>query len=589
MKSAFQKIASALLAVLVVVACAGALFACHKKPSAAERDRQERVQSVATVKHAFLNGIKSEWQGSFENGQIAALDDAGEYVVTAGWTQLVCDTLLESDLQTAKLKALATAMSSEDGQSLIKNFSANAELLITLVRQVGFTPTDISNLVYELMYALVDKGGSTIDAMIARMNEIRGIAGIGVKPYSNLGIYIGNLNSAKSTYIPSASEREQMLTAFTNAKQPLNELTAFAYNTSVTGISDNMLDALFGGGGALENITDGEIATLVDTLLLNIADLKDALDAPSLAKLNLALDLIIKKFDDDTINSALYSQIVRYAKYAYSIVDVIPVICDIVTAAGNVVKSDGFVADMREIADISESLNETSNGINESIITAKILLEVMNTYTQSELKGIISAAGDRSANDFQKSVPLFALDIALNIKSVLYDFDEDTGLLAAHPDIIDNESLGDILSTVLFLNPYLEKLKQRYFDYTVGKAELSDLLFIANLCSFESYDIRNPYSVQETALWYEYYMTEGLRKVNLVVAECMAKATADINEFISEFYEDGGEIRNSLLTVANWQFVKVSLSEQEAKPYTDELIKSALPGIVALLGFVTGE
>lgn len=588
MKSAFQKIAAALLAVLVLLACAGALFACNKGPSAAERDRQERLQSVADVKQAFLHGLKSHWQGNFKNEEIAALDDAGEYVVTAGWTQLVCDTLSESDLQTAKLKALATAMSSDEGQSLIKNFSANAELLIALVRQVGFTPTDISNLVYNILYALVDKGGSTIDYMIAEMNEIRSIAGIGVKPYSNLGNYIGNLNSAKSTYIPTPTEREQMLAAFSDARQPLGELTAFAYNTSVMGISDNMLDALFGGGGALDNISNGEIATLVDTLLLNVSDLKSALDDTSLEKLNRALDLIIKKFDNDTINSALYSQIVRYAKYAFMIVDVIPVICDIATAAGNVVKSDGFVAELRKLASIDENLNSTSKSINKSIITAKVLLEVMNIYTQAELKAIITSTGENSANDFQKSIPLFALDIALNIKSILYDFDEETGLLAAHPDIIDNESLGDIFATVLFLNPNLEKLKQKYYDYTVGKAELSDLLFIANLCSFESYDIRNPYSVHQTSLWYEYYMTEGLRKVNLTVAECMPKATADINEFISEYYEDG-EIRNSLITVANWEFVKVSLSEDEAKPYSDVMTKSALPGIVALLGFIAGE
>lgn len=66
---------------------------------------------------------------------------------------------------------------------------------------------------------------------------------------------------------------------------------------SVNAITDDLYGKLFDDSGALGEITDGEIETLVDTLLLNVQDLKDALGQNEVSALNSALDLVIDKFD----------------------------------------------------------------------------------------------------------------------------------------------------------------------------------------------------------------------------------------------------------------------------------------------------
>ena len=130
-----------LLFVLVLILCAS-LVACNKK---GQTDAQkERVRQVERAEQTFIAGINSQWSATLSNEDIAKLDTAGDYVVTKGWTSLVCEVLKDSSLQTAKIKTFANTLESEDGKKLLKEFSQNAELLVPLLKRIGLTSRDIS-------------------------------------------------------------------------------------------------------------------------------------------------------------------------------------------------------------------------------------------------------------------------------------------------------------------------------------------------------------------------------------------------------------------------------------------------------------
>lgn len=597
MKGIFRKSISALLLLLVLVLCTTVLFACDKnKDNDEERDRQARADSVATIKDAFLSGMDEHWKGELNNDEVATLDNAGEYIVAAGWTQLVCDVLSESSLQTAKIQSLATNMSSDDGKALIKDFTENAEFLITLVKQVSFTPQDISNLVYDLIYALVDRSSTTIGSMSTRLNQIRTMTGISDITRENLSAYIVNLSMTKSTLVPTASEKQNMLRAFEDAKAPLFELIEFAYNSSISAVSDNLFGAIFEGGGALQEINNSEIVTLVNTVLSNVTSLKEALNADALVKLNNALSLVIDKFDTNAIYSAVYGQIVKYAKYAYMVVDVIPIVCDVVNAGGVALTNDDTITQLKNAMAIDEKIGEGegAHGINLTIMTAKVVLEVMKKFDEQELCGFMDEIAKGSAGDFQKAIPILALDILLNISS-LYESMFGGSVSAAHPEVITTETLRTIVSAIIGLNGNLDKFKQTYYEYTVGKTTFEKLKAVADGCQFGDYGIVNPNAVaynesdkEKVKLWYEYYMDEGMRKINEVIAECTASALTDIKLFIKEFYQEGTDSSESIKTIAGWQMLTESISDEELMERFEVMKKGAIMGLVGVVYMIFG-
>ena len=329
-------------------------------------------------------------------------------------------------------------------------------------------------------------------------------------------------------------------------------------------------------------------------MLTNFSSLKSALDKSALAKLNNALSLIINKFDTNAIYSAIYGQIVKYAKYAYMVVDIIPIICDVVGTGGNVFTDDAIVTQLKNSMANNDKLDEGAHDINLTIMTAKVVLEVMNKFEEQELCSIMDEIVEGSAGDFQKAIPILTLDILLNI-SALYDSIFGDGILAAHPDIISTETLQKMFATIISLNGSLDKYKQTYYDYTVGKATFAQLKSVADACSFSTYGIENPINVyynerdkEKVKAWYEYYMSEGLTKINEVVGECTQSALKDIKQFISEFYLDGSESNESIKTIAGWQLLTENITDEELLERFETIKKGAIMGLVAAVYMVFG-
>ena len=590
MKNTLRKFVSAALVALVLTLSASVLLACNSDAKKRERDRQARIDSVAAVENVFLSSVNEDWRADVGNEQLVTMNSASDYIVATEWTKFVCDVLVSSSLQTGKLQVLAEIVQSEEGKKLIDDFSENAELIVPLFKRVDFTPTDISNLVYDLLCALAEKSGSVFDGIIARAEEIREMNGVTPEVYQSLGGVIGDMSAAKNKLVPTAAERDEMLTAFEKAKEPMSALIEFVYNMSVTVANDNLFDILLGGEGALADISNSEIITLIGTLRENIADLRLALTEDAVGDLNGAFDLIINKFDGSSVASVLYAQIVQYSKTAYMLVDVIPFMCDIAYSASEVLMDDAFIGELKQV--VGKELNGYAKVANNAIIMAKLVTKVTDTFSMQTFKDLISDIRTQSMGDYRKSVPLVIVDVMFNISNLFEggNLENLKKIETIHPDIIDEDTFGVLINTLIVtLDSSMERFKAAYEEYLVVVAGNSiDTSAYNNMRSvasiFESFGMENKFNTSESALEAaEWYMLNAERIINSVVDKNNIKIEADLAEFIKDYYAENSDIRQAALQLANMPLLSEDISEAEYAQYISLATKSRIMVLVALI------
>lgn len=563
-----------LIACLLVVCLTISLCACHKKGIDEKAKRQQAANDVGA---AFTTGIDSSWAWDMSDEAAAGVQNPGDYVMTRSWTGLICSVLENSSLQTGKITALANALSSNDGKTLLSDFASNAELLIPLLKQVGFTPNDVANLTYDLLCALVSDGAKTLSDMRNRLvsvrEEMRKDLTTTDSALKNVADAIVSTDVAIKNFAPSEQEKQDMISAFEQAKQPMNMLVSFAYNMSINAITDDLYSKLFDGSGALGSISESELQTLVNSLLSNVTSLSNSLDEQSVAKLNVALGLVIDKFDSNAISSSVYAQIVKYAKYAYMVVDIIPSVCDVVIAGGDVLANGSFLEDFIAVAKSSATLDEKTCTVNKAILAARAANGVLggDSFTKEQLVAVIEKMGAQGIQEYQKATPIFALDLALNFSSLIESIEgDDAGKWnVTHKDVMDEDTLATVASTVLFFNKGFDTFKETYQKWTKGEATTSQLAMQASICGFDSFlsegqsNNFNVHNEKETAQWYNYYVTTGLEAVNRKVASCMEKVEKDLKAFVEDYYADGSDMKAAIKQLADMSIVSQNLTEEE--------------------------
>lgn len=561
-----------LIACLLVVCLTISLCACHKKGIDEKAKRQQAANDVGA---AFTTGVNSSWAWDLQDSDVAKVEKPGDYVTTRSWTALICQVLEKSSLQTGKITALANALQSKDGKALLADFTANAELLIPLLKQVGFTPNDVANLTYDLLCALVSDGAKTLsdmrDRLVSVREEMRKDLTTTDSALKNVADAIVSTDVAIQNFAPTEQEKQDMISAFEQAKQPMNMLISFAYNMSINAITDDLYSKLFDGSGALGSISESELQTLVNSLLSNVTSLSNSLDEQSVAKLNVALGLVIDKFDSNAISSSVYAQIVKYAKYAYMVVDIIPSVCDVVIAGGDVLANESFLEDFIAVAKSSATLDEKTCTVNKAILAARAANGVLggDSFTKEQLVAVIEKMGAQGIQEYQKATPIFALDLALNFSSLIESIEgDDAGKWnVSHKDVMDEDTLATVASTVLFFNKGFDTFKETYRKYTKGEATTSQLAMQASICGFDSFlseGQSNNYNVNtQTEQWYNYYVTTGLEAVNRKIAACMIKVENDLKAFVKDYYAENSDMKAAIKQLADMSIVSQNLTEEE--------------------------
>ncbi len=588
-----------LLLVLVLILCAS-LVACNKK---GQTDAQEeRARQVERAEQTFLVGLNSEWNANLSDEDVAKLDTAGDYVVTKGWTSLVCEVLKDSSLQTAKIQTFADTLESEDGKKLLEEFSQNAELLVPLLKRVGLTSGDVSSLAYDLVSKLIQSGSKTVSQIVDRLDGVKDVMiqnGASAAAVQNVSENRVVLNLAKQSLNATDAQKREMQSALDNAKNAFGELIAFAYDTSVNTLTDELYSKIFEEDGALSNVSESELSTLVGALLGNVSKLKNALSQSEVEKLNAALNLFIENFDDKNISSQVYAQIMIYAKYAYMVVDVIPSLCEVAEASREVISSKAFIEDFLSCVKLEndKTLDDSTKTFNKLVLAAKVIDGIMaeGRFDQNSINVLIDRVCEQGKEGYQKAMPVIILDLLLNVSDLVNE-EGDEKYTPAHSDVIDNDTLALMIVSLMF-SSNVEKMKQAYYDFEMNptQANLQALCDKTVGCNIESIlDESCPYvitfpldesNIPYIKLWYQWHINK-IDAVSQKITSCIDSVKADLKLFVSDFFAENSESREAMKQIASWQIQKENIAEgvMDAE-YMPVLLKSRILGAALLFVF----
>ncbi len=587
MKNVMKKTVAILLIVCLLVAFSSVLFACNDDDG---NDSASREEAVATIKDAFLKSVDSSWKNDLSNESLLSLESAGDYVVTKGWTDLVGRVLSISSLQTPKLSLLAEYMCSSEGKALLEDFAQNAELIITLLQDVGFTSADISSLIYGLLKEIVSSTRDMFDDLLVRLYEIKNDKNVSVVAIDSLNSAIGDINKAKSTYDSTftAQDEQELLDAIEDAHAGINQLVAFAYNMSISQITDNIFNSLFASDGALSNITDDEVRSVVGALVNNVTQLKEFFTEQETARMNGALALIIEKFDTQTYMSSLFGQVVTYAKYAYMVLDSIPALCDIAEGAADAI-DNAFLSALREYIENEADYSEETKVANVSILLAKLWSGITANLGDSGMLEVVDKLYQAAQGDYQKATPLFAVDLVVNT-SALYNYvingGDKNNLEMAHPDVVGVDEFVGMLNVTAILGSYFPQFKAEYYNYVNGDADALDRAYqIAN--NFSTYiDNAYTYTVQ-TELWYQTYVANVTSYLNDTASKYLDVARDDLKLFVEEYFAQDSAGMAAVEQLKNSAMLGVVASQEDI----DECLQLAKDAgfyvVVALLTSLT--
>lgn len=149
-----------------------------------------------------------------------------------------------------------------------------------MLKQIGLTASDVSTLAYDLISKLISDGRNTVSNIVDRLDNVKDVMirnSASAAALENVSANRAVLNLAKQSLNATDAQKSEMQSALSNAQSAMSELIAFAYDTSVNTLTDELYSKLFGDDGALSNVSESELATLVSALLSNVSRLKNAL------------------------------------------------------------------------------------------------------------------------------------------------------------------------------------------------------------------------------------------------------------------------------------------------------------------------
>lgn len=588
--------------IIAVGAVVGGIFGAraverNKRAANERRAIVERQEAVVAVENGVLASVNEKWATDLSSEELADLEDVGDFMLARGWANLIADTLYASTLQTAKIRRLADAIASKDGQKLFADFEENAGLLVPLLKDIDFKSEDVSSLVCALLDSLVDNSATML-------GEVRD----NLLPYMSAGKTSENAKkviatiSAELEYVTfTAQEKADMKTKLAEARVGIEALVGFAYNTSM-----ESLLVIFDGDGALVDITDTEVKTVVSTVLSGTRELKTKMTAENVEKLNAAISALTQKFVGNAVTSKVFSQLVNWAKFAYVLTDSVPYFCDLLVSAGDVVDTE-FLEFVFAYNDEKEYSTTEQTVANISVLSARLAEVVFDGVGQAEFEEFLQKLATQATTDYRRALPIVLVDILVNLTSATMDAE---GNVPMHTDIMTEEVAKDTFA-FLVTSLMLPTFERTYYDYTEGNATLDSLRIAANACKFDNIDIENsPYDREtNTKAWFEYYLTSAKNKLAEIATRIAPVLKADVSAYLGDYYKEDSALKAQIEAHAERELIhsvsplpdgatdeqqaeydaKISARDSKITEYVDSAKSARVYGLAYIIAILLGQ
>lgn len=560
----FKRVLRVLLCAVLVVALSVSLFACNDEDEQKKKAAKERADAVSGFSNAVLSAMDERWNGDMSTEELMQIDNSGDYIVAYSWLDFLGGIISESDLPTAKINKLNGEISSKSGQALFSDFGENAANLIPILKQTGFTSSDLNGLVFSSFKKLALQSGTVFDESMSRLSQLKSAA-VSPDVLTSVNAAIIRMNTAKSAYSAftankdGQSKADKFVDALENAKSGINALITFAYNLSISTLTDNIFNSL--STGALTDITNQEALTYIKSASSGFKTLKTALTEEQVGYLNQVFKTLTDDFSEMTSTSAIFGVLVSYASTADIAVSFLPELCDYATRAFDVV-DEAFVQRLRDYLLLSQqdSQNGASDGANDSqnennevlseankgIFYAALLNSAFKGVSAEKILNSVEAIANGADGNLKKAIIPFYIDIVLN--TLLYETDE-TGSGDYKAVYLTDEVYG-VVTTSAIASEKLVEFKSAYYFYMGGNGTKNELDSLASLLK-NYYD---PKGHMPSDSYSEAWFNEIVYKTEAALERNISALTQTVLDDVKNLADDllGGEINLDKLAQMNF-------------------------------------
>lgn len=500
-REGLRRLFAVLLVLALVLTTAFTLAACNDDKGQGVSPEQERTEAVGLFERNVLAAFNEKWLPDMTDDEIAKLDAPGDHVEAQLWTDVIVGILYDSSLQTAKIRLAAEFVASEDGKRLLLDARVNADAVMELIAEVGFTSEDVSELGFAALRAVADRTDDVYTALVERLNKIKNkVESAG---FNNIGEAVERAERIKES-LKGEETITQTVAALDEAEEGIKLLFGFAYDfeqTVGTGSSGSGLASILqsistGGSGALSGISDADAFVWLSGVVEGIARFGDEMTEEKAASVKRALASVRECFDGFAQPLEIVRDLTEWLGYAESAVGEIGLMTDYLTAmAAPLYDKDEkgeYTYDLvRKLKSLAAEKDNALSEVNMLLLLSEAAYSFMNEVSAAQLKAEferIAAEGDRQKNmllyffvlmlavddgeQVEYSSDVTAMIVALlgEWSDVLFENAWREYVLA--PDEVSESRLrrmsGSVLNMVELLNKALTENGEEPVEITVG-------------------------------------------------------------------------------------------------------------------------
>lgn len=469
--------------------------ACNKNEDLNEdkqKETENREAAILALSNTLLSADSDTWKANMSDDEIAALSDAGDYIISNSWIDFFCDVILDADIRTSKIEAInrVAAEAIKEEKERRQNASSQAdttndisedaksifEYIKLVVSKSDLLGKEMADLAYELLYKVIDEAdlvyaeAYTICTIISERGDLSSVTRESINAAKK---EIERATTYLNTQLPETKQQE-IIGQMAKAKADFQSIFTTMYNTlAILSVDISSLTGGEEGGSSMSSLSTQDILNVLSSLKKTIAESNNYFknNQESVLSVSEILKNISKVIDTMVATNDIIGTVVSVVRYSGTVLSVLPFAVSFLYYSWDAMDAQ-FIDDFKTyVLTVEQPLFE-----NYMFFFARLIMEyrketgtdltASKEYTYDRLDELDSYVD----NDQYAALVYLAADAILNFASQLRYVPGDEDAKQAYYQSI-------ITPVTLFMG--VSSLKDKYADYLSDESEKDKLIEVA--------------------------------------------------------------------------------------------------------------
>ena len=268
--------------------------ACNKNEDLNEdkqKETENREAAILALSNTLLSADSDTWKANMSDDEIAALSDAGDYIISNTWINFFCDVILGADIRTSKIEAInrvaAEAIKEEKERrqkassqaDTTNDISEDAKTVFEYVKlfvsKSDLLGKEMASLAYELLYKVIDEADlvyAEAETICLRISERGDLSSATRENINAARKEIERATTYLHTQLPETKQQE-LIGQMAKAEEDFQSIFTTMYNTlAILSVDISSLTGGGEGGSSMSSLSTQDILNVLSSLKKTIAE-----------------------------------------------------------------------------------------------------------------------------------------------------------------------------------------------------------------------------------------------------------------------------------------------------------------------------